>query len=279
MHKGLQAPWLGLHLRRGDSLIGCTRTTYTTKQVTEATWANETPERLPLTERELPQGQVHQFLLPSSGWGVASTTKEAKQFDTERAKKMAAWRRTMLRKPKATDIKRLTALAVRVEQMWELVRARVELSEEQIRRDLPVWGAEIRPTVAAIRKREQIREDLFRVGSPYWRLKTLMDTWCGLWFAPTHLIDSLLLRQTSLVDDEIPSGDEAAPELSAEGLAAETVSATWPEQEKLLSTFELKGVEALTLFGSDGLVDEEKKQRAEVKAREKQVRAEAKHPG
>ena len=28
MHRGLQAPWFGLHLRRGNSLIGARRATY-----------------------------------------------------------------------------------------------------------------------------------------------------------------------------------------------------------------------------------------------------------
>ena len=31
MHPGLQAPWFGLHLRRGNSLIGARRATYRTR--------------------------------------------------------------------------------------------------------------------------------------------------------------------------------------------------------------------------------------------------------
>ncbi|MDQ1304948.1 MAG: hypothetical protein QG671_777, partial [Actinomycetota bacterium] len=274
MHKGLQAPWLGLHLRRGDSLIGCTRTTYTHAQVTTATWANETPERLPLTERELPDGRVHQFLLPSSGWGVAATTKEAKELDGERAKRLSAWRRTMLRKPTEAQARRLTALAVRVEQLWELVRARVELSEQQVRRDLPVWGAERRPAVAAIRTREQVRADLFRVGSPYWRLKTLMDVWCALWFAPTHLVDTfasieaLILPPTPL--PAIPPDDAPAP-LPQPQQSGSPALRTAPGQGALISDLELTGVEELTLFDSLGLVDEQKVQEAE----ERELRREA----
>ena len=32
--------------------------------------------------------------------------------------------------------------------------------------------------------RDQIVSDLESPGTPYWRLKTLMDTWCALWFWP-----------------------------------------------------------------------------------------------
>ncbi len=45
-------------------------------------------------------------------------------------------------------------------------------------------------------KRDQIKADLEAEGSPYWRLKTLMDAWCALWFWP--------LDKASLLDGSDP---------------------------------------------------------------------------
>ena len=32
--------------------------------------------------------------------------------------------------------------------------------------------------------RDEIVADLTSPGTPYWRLKTVMDAWCALWFWP-----------------------------------------------------------------------------------------------
>ena len=35
-------------------------------------------------------------------------------------------------------------------------------------------------------QREEVLADLEAVDTPYWRLKTLMDAWCALWFWPVQ---------------------------------------------------------------------------------------------
>ncbi|WP_258308527.1 hypothetical protein [Streptomyces sp. NWU339] len=67
MHPGMEAPWFGLHLRRGNSLIGGRREVYSAERLKKGGWLGATPERFPLTEAEagLPDGAVHHFLLPA----------------------------------------------------------------------------------------------------------------------------------------------------------------------------------------------------------------------
>lgn len=50
MHPGMEAPWFGLHLRRGNSLIGGRREVYPPEKLKKAAWLGTTPERFPLTE-------------------------------------------------------------------------------------------------------------------------------------------------------------------------------------------------------------------------------------
>ena len=50
MAAGLQAPWFGLHLRRGNSLIGARRAVYTRDQVNSKQWLDMPPTDVPLID-------------------------------------------------------------------------------------------------------------------------------------------------------------------------------------------------------------------------------------
>ncbi|MEW2030236.1 DNA methyltransferase [Streptomyces roseifaciens] len=91
-----------------------------------------------------------------------------------------------------TQTGRLIRLARRVEFLWDLVVMRLKLSEQEISRHVDVWGAtagsdEVRPPV----DRDAVLAALHRMGTPYWRLKQLMDTWCALWFWPLEKVGQL----------------------------------------------------------------------------------------
>ena len=47
MVEGLEAPWFGLHLRRGNSLIGARRAVYSRDQVANKSWLKAVPTRRP----------------------------------------------------------------------------------------------------------------------------------------------------------------------------------------------------------------------------------------
>ncbi|MFI0411325.1 class I SAM-dependent DNA methyltransferase [Actinomadura sp. 3N508] len=189
MHPGLRAPWFGLHLRRGNSLIGAGRKVYDPAQLKAGTWLKEAPEEIPFRDGEIPSGKVHHFLLPAEGWGAVSGAKAAKNLAPDQVKQLAAWRKKMKAKVsdkgrRPTRLQRLQALSKRVEHLWELVIQRFTISEYEISRAIDVWGADwIDQPEHAITK-EKVSADLTAPGTPYWRLKTVMDAWCALWFWP-----------------------------------------------------------------------------------------------
>jgi len=200
MHPGMEAPWFGLHLRRGNSLIGGRREVYSAERLKKGGWLGTTPERFPLSEAvagaELPEGSVHHFLLPAKEWGAVAAEKEAKALAPAEAKALGAWRKAITKSPSAAQTKRLQGLARRAEYLWGLVVRRLEISEREISRRVDVWGAEdgwLRSPEVAV-PREKVKADLEAVDTPYWRLKTLMDAWCALWFWPVQeaaLLDGL----------------------------------------------------------------------------------------
>ncbi|SOD77870.1 hypothetical protein SAMN06272781_5766 [Streptomyces sp. 1222.2] len=225
MHPGMRAPWFGLHLRRGNSLIGARRWVYEAERIKkERTIGTQTPTKLPFrdkgsgVEQPLPDGAVHQFLLPTPGWGaVAGASGDAKKLAEQIAgpqvEQLKAWKNSIKAKPRTTggknsQLARLQAAARRVEFLWQLVAKRMELSEREIARTIDVWGAgreEDAEEYAFLRRdkesagdndlpltKEQVFKDLFEAeGSPYWRLKQIMDAWCALWFWPLDKVGLL----------------------------------------------------------------------------------------
>jgi hypothetical protein len=216
MHPGMEAPWFGLHLRRGNSLIGGRREIYPAEKLKKKAWLGTTPERFPLTDAvdgaPLPEGAVHHFLLPAKEWGAVAGEKEAKNLAPEAARALGNWRKAITKSPNTTQTKRLQALARRAEYLWGLVVRRLEISERDISRRIDVWGAEsewLRSPEVAI-QRDKVLADLEGADSPYWRLKKLMDAWCALWFWP--------VQEAGLLDgsDERYAREERAADVAAE---------------------------------------------------------------
>ncbi|MFG3352607.1 class I SAM-dependent DNA methyltransferase [Streptomyces sp. NPDC048001] len=224
MHPGMEAPWFGLHLRRGNSLIGGRREVYGPERLKKGGWLGTTPERHPLADAQagvtLPEGAVHHFLLPAKEWGAVAAEKEAKALAPEAAKALAAWRKAVAKSPTAKQTARLQGLARRAEYLWDLVVQRLTISEREISRRVDVWEAEadwLRSPKEAV-PREKVLADLTAVDTPYWRLKKIMDAWCALWFWPVQ--EAGLLNGT----DGRYERAEAAPARGGAGAGASAAS-------------------------------------------------------
>ncbi len=238
MHPGMRAPWFGLHLRRGNSLIGAGRKVYKADVLTDGAWLAKKntlpPTDLPFREGPLPEGAVHQFLLPAIGWGAVAGESEAKKLAEDEAKALGKWRKGVQKAPKApnpfretatkvvkdpktgektsrpetedekraryarwhkaaekTELWRLHGLARRAEFLWSLVATRLELSERAVSRRVDVWGADWLEQSSEAEDKQKVLDDLTRQGTPYWRLKTVMDAWCALWFWPLDKVGEL----------------------------------------------------------------------------------------
>ncbi|MGW2335521.1 hypothetical protein ACWCXS_16310 [Streptomyces sp. NPDC001685] len=242
MHPGMRAPWFGLHLRRGNSLIGGRRAVYAAEDVSpqkgKPGWLSNTgtqaPTRLPFRDNEaggqelpLPDGAVHQFLLPTPGWAaVTRAGGDAKkllgQLAGDGVEQLKEWKKGILQKPErkytqagtpridrktgneaASQYTRLRDAARRAEFLWKLVIKRMELSEREIARSIDVWEANPTDDEFAFKRRaeagsatrmskEKVYADLFNaVDTPYWRLKQVMDAWCALWFWPVDKVGLL----------------------------------------------------------------------------------------
>lgn len=207
MVEGLDAPWFGLHLRRGNSLIGARRATFRRDQVTKRTWLSDMPVNRPLTtladdlvEGRINGGQVHHFLLPAIGWGSATDAKEA-ALAPDALARLKAWRKTVTAKPTTKQADALVDLSYRVEALWQLALRRLTIAEQEVRRAIPLWGMYEQLTGGAV-QREQIEVSLADPDGAFGRLRRVMDAWCALWFWP--LTDTLT---SSEVDGRVQRTD------------------------------------------------------------------------
>ncbi|RDI24044.1 hypothetical protein DEU38_111121 [Rhodococcus sp. AG1013] len=185
MHRGLQAPWFGLHLRRGNSLIGARRATYDFTSLGKAkkSWLTTPPTDRPLAAGPIGDGEIHHFLLPASGWAAVADAKHAKELMPEAAKALKEWRNEVSKKPDKKQLQQLRALSRRVERLWELTLRRLEISEREVARQIDVWQAVV-PAVESAVSRERVESELLDPEGPYMRLRLAMDTWCAMWFWP-----------------------------------------------------------------------------------------------
>lgn len=185
MHSGLQAPWFGLHLRRGNSLIGARRATYDFTSLGKAkkSWLKTPPTDRPLSEGPIGDGEIHHFLLPADGWAAVADAKQAKELMPDEAAALRLWRKEVTKKPDKKQLDRLRALSRRVERLWDLTLRRLAISEREVSRQVDVWGAGL-PAVETAVPREQVESELLDPEGPYMRLRFAMDTWCAMWFWP-----------------------------------------------------------------------------------------------
>ncbi|GAA1941665.1 class I SAM-dependent DNA methyltransferase [Microbacterium aoyamense] len=196
MVDGLQAPWFGLRLRRGNSLIGARRAVYSQRQVEDKSWLNDVPTPVPVStlaeemrERKLGSatlGKVHHFLLPADGWGSGVDANEGKELAPEAYAAIRDWRKRLRRKPSKKQIDRLVGLSHRVEVLWQFTLRRFEIAEQQVAREVALWN-DPRPQQDgenSIVSRRQVEAFLNDEGGAYRRLRRVMDAWSALWFWP-----------------------------------------------------------------------------------------------
>jgi len=191
MHDRLQAPWFGARLRRGNSLVGARRATYSLEQVRAASWAaKKAPAERPLSSSTFGDHTgIHHFLVPGEGWGAAHQAAEIKELDPAWTIAIKTWQKRMHAPPTQRQTERLQAIAAAVEDLWRRSADEVRQFWEATRQHIDVWGNDTAPPGNRLGD-QAIRTVLNDHRSPTCRLRTVMHAWCSLWlWAPQHGTD------------------------------------------------------------------------------------------
>ena len=210
------APWFGLHLRRGNSLIGAQRATYDAKQLKKKAWLKAVPRRESVANLAAsidaghldpkPAGRIHHFLLPSSTWGAAADAKDLKKLAKDEQQALKNWRKDVTATPNKEQTKKLQNLATRVEILFAFALTRMRIAEQQIRRDVDLWGRDNEFTSKNV-TRVQIEQDLLHnQEGAYRRLRLVMDLWNALTFWPLTQVSTDTASDGE--QPQLPSFDE-----------------------------------------------------------------------
>ncbi|MGP5124257.1 DNA methyltransferase [Glutamicibacter ardleyensis] len=193
MTSDLQAPWFGMRLKQGNSLVGARRATYSVSAVKAKAYLSEEPQSNPLsglvealeadTTDPAVEGRIHHFLLPGEGWGAAADAKEVKDIVPQEQNDLKAWAKSTRLALKKTQIDRLVALSERVEVLWKVALRRLQIAESKAARFVDYWPHE-RPEHTVSVSREEIETALADSRGAYQRLKRVMNAWNALWFWP-----------------------------------------------------------------------------------------------
>lgn len=193
MQPGLSAPWFGMRLKQGNSLVGARRATYSVDQIKGKKYLNEEPQANPLTglaealkndmQDPAVYGKVHHFLLPGEGWGAAADAKEVKDLTGDAQKKLKEWAKSTRLALNKTQITRLQAIAERVEVLWQVALRRLEIASSEARRFVDYWPHE-REAESTLVTRAEIEHTLADPDGAYRRLQRAMNAWNALWFWP-----------------------------------------------------------------------------------------------
>lgn len=185
MSTDLQAPWFGLRLKQGNSLLGAKRAIYTRGQVERNEHLKSAPLNSPET-LEFRKNGIYHFLLPSPGWATASDVKEVRELAGENQKRLRKWRQHITRKLHSEQVNTLVSHSQRVEDLWAIALRRLQIAEEETHRNLDLFGkADASESQSGeVVSREDIEYKLQDPNSAYQRLRLVMDLWSSLWFWP-----------------------------------------------------------------------------------------------
>ncbi|EJZ82241.1 hypothetical protein HMPREF9719_00856 [Corynebacterium otitidis ATCC 51513] len=204
----LTAPWFGLHLRRGNTLIGARRSAYRRGQLKKKAWLKTQPDPVAFPHSQSDgaddettglAGRVWSFLLPTTTWGAGVDSATVKKLAADQVKELKTWRRSVQKSPDSSQVKRLVALSRRVEVLWASSAERMRIANQHAKRDIPVWGQTDVTNPGAVDKTVVTRSEIedWLCGdenNAYRRLRLVMDAWSALTFWPLTDNDTVVDR-------------------------------------------------------------------------------------
>ncbi len=207
----VDAPYLDLRLRVGNSLIGARREVFEAADLVvkaskkQESWLSKVPSKVPLGTKREP-GQIYHFLVPDAGMAPFDDDKVIAGLEPENVKRIKAWRKTLGQAFTAMDVQRLERICDRIDALWDAhLKQRLQVTES-VRQPLSMWGQpEMDRGAVGPRDAETCEEAaavLREPGAPGQVLKRVMDYWCSLWFWPIREAASLPSRGEWMGDVE-----------------------------------------------------------------------------
>ena len=182
------APWFGLQLHTGNSLVGCRRTVYTPEQLYAGNATDIEPTDIGCDA--LKDKQIWQFLVPNKLMADYKDKDVKALFSTE-IETLNKRRKALFRKITDADAALMVELSQKAEKLWQSWAKKLCQLRSQTTDPYAIYGhtPKARELTLSYQQKNQLTESLQNgdgreESGEFMRLKMAMDYWCALWFWP-----------------------------------------------------------------------------------------------
>lgn len=189
-------PWFGLQLHCGNSLIGCRRQAYYTKDIN---LKDARPAPHDVGPEGLQPGEIWHFLVPDDGMSNYKD-KDVAKLEADALKKFRLWRGKFNQAFSDSELAQLEMLSMQIEMYWQMWAQKLQDLDDKTTDAYSIYGHEETSHQKTSYQEKMALLELARLGDgsletgEFSRLKMVMDYWCALWFWPIHEVDKLPTR-------------------------------------------------------------------------------------
>lgn len=241
IHKDMETPFFGYRLGVGNAVVGAWRKVYSKadvirevprglKKPLKKEWWEKAPRQIPWTGRGAKRkaDEVYHFLLPDKNMVPSSNIKMLKDEYKKNAEHISKWRKEFTEPITEAEFKLLLKISDKIDELFEEHYKNQVAINEQTHTNVIVWGHQGhgQGQLFNYTDKEKVAGARNNTNAPYYKLKTIMDYWCSLWFwdmreaeylpKRSEYIDDILnlleIDINALIEDaEKPANDIFAP--------------------------------------------------------------------
>ncbi len=201
MHKDMESPFFGYRLGVGNAVVGSWLKAYSpndflykpkNKEGTrwdKKEWWTKAPKPLKFlkTKIERKTDQIYHFLLPDKNMVPSAGIKLLKQQFPAEAKAVTEWRKDITLPIRREELERLQILSKKIDDLLAEHYRFQQTVNAQTKTKVNLWGAiaggeAIEADLRSYEEKERLADNRNQNNAPYFKLKTVMDYWCSLWF-------------------------------------------------------------------------------------------------
>jgi hypothetical protein len=214
MHKDMQTPFFSNRLAVGNAVVGAWLKVYNKsevlgtvvkKKLVQNPWWEKAPHKVKFFANRVNRSanEIYHFLLPDKNMlGVLSIAEQKKAYPSE-AKRMKAIKDDWTKPINSYEFDTLQKLSVKIDLLLKEYFAFQSSIESITKNRMQLWGISGEYENALFEDystKERLNDTRYRHDNAYFRLRTVMDYWCSLWFWEYDEAASLPTREDYWAD-------------------------------------------------------------------------------
>jgi hypothetical protein len=275
IHRDMEVPYFGYRLAAGNAVIGAWLRAYSWDTVKftpignkgnkweDRKWWERPPAPLHFKKDgqiDRRTDQIYHFLLPDPGMAAAAGLKLFKEEYAAETKAVGEWRKEFCKPLRHDEYLLLQRLCAGIDDLLDEHYRMQTLVNRYTAPRISFYGREIDQTQLPVgyEDKETLESKRYTQNAPYFKLKTILDYWCALWFWPPQQAADLPERGqwyadiARILDLDLQEADatdqETAPALDLFGkVVAPQMNLFEESRQSTLSGYRQKKTKDLTL--------------------------------